>query len=104
MGKKEPKARAGGSGGVTLGSITPRQKQKGNKQNHVNAKLMMKLEHIQNLAVWASGEASIPSLGAFFGQRFAASSEALGLPPDPSLLSCQRLVLFTTLFQIVFIF
>nr|GME03460.1 Ribonuclease P protein component 4 like [Ipomoea batatas] len=75
MGKKELKA--GGSGSVTLGSITPRQKPKGNKQSHVNAKLMLKLEHIKNLAVWASGEASIPSLGAFFGNRLAASSEAL---------------------------
>nr|GLL44910.1 uncharacterized protein LOC109166698 [Ipomoea trifida]GMD76391.1 uncharacterized protein LOC109166698 [Ipomoea batatas]GMD81080.1 uncharacterized protein LOC109166698 [Ipomoea batatas] len=73
MGKKELKA--GGSGSVT---ITPRQKPKGNKQSHVNAKLMLKLEHIKNLAVWASGEASIPSLGAFFGNRLAASSEALG--------------------------
>nr|GMD75166.1 Ribonuclease P protein component 4 like [Ipomoea batatas] len=88
MGKKELKA--GGSGSVTLGSITPRQKPKGNKQSHVNAKLMLKLEHIKNLAVWASGEASIPSLGAFFGNRLAASSEALGLPPEPSLFSCQR--------------
>nr|GMD73455.1 uncharacterized protein LOC109166698 [Ipomoea batatas] len=88
MGKKELKA--GGSGSVTLGSITPRQKPKGNKQSHVNAKLMLKLEHIKNLAVWASGEASIPSLGAFFGNRLAASSEALGLPPEPSLFSCQN--------------
>ncbi|KAI8569560.1 hypothetical protein RHMOL_Rhmol02G0287900 [Rhododendron molle] len=36
------------------------------------------------------GEASIPSLGAFFGHRLVAVREALGAPPDPSLVTCQR--------------
>ncbi|KAH0681753.1 hypothetical protein KY289_019505 [Solanum tuberosum] len=51
---------------------------------------MLKLEHIKDIATWASGERSIPSLGAFFGQRLAVSAESLGVPPDPSLFSCQR--------------
>ncbi|KAM3205484.1 hypothetical protein P3L10_028894 [Capsicum annuum] len=37
-----------------------------------------------------SGEASIPSLGAFFGQKLAASAKSLGVLTDPSLFTCQR--------------
>ncbi|CAI0460140.1 unnamed protein product [Linum tenue] len=55
-----------------------------------SSKAMLKLDHLQRLAVWAGGEASIPSLGAFFGRQFATAAEALGVPPDPSLFSCQR--------------
>ncbi|XP_059276199.1 uncharacterized protein LOC132030538 isoform X1 [Lycium ferocissimum] len=89
MGKKSSSSRKKGVGG----SITLRQELGGigkKKQTHVNPKSMLKLEHIKNLATWASGEASIPSLAAFFGQRLAASTELLGVPPDPSLFTCQR--------------
>ncbi|KAK3005766.1 hypothetical protein RJ639_017578 [Escallonia herrerae] len=71
-------------------SLTLREESTGKKQANVNAKSMMKLDYLKNLAVWASGEASIPSLGAFFGHRLAACNEALGTPPDPSLFTCQR--------------
>ncbi|XP_016441598.1 uncharacterized protein LOC107767190 [Nicotiana tabacum] len=88
MGKGRAKKKGGGT---TSGSITLRDELSGKKkQSHVNAKSMLKLEHIKNLATWASGEASIHSLGAFFGQRLAASAESLGVPPDPSLFTCQR--------------
>ncbi|KAK6936473.1 Ribonuclease P subunit, Rpr2/Snm1/Rpp21 [Dillenia turbinata] len=70
---------------------TMRQAAGGRKHvtNH-NPKDMLKMEHLQNLAVWASGEASVPSLGALFGHRLAAFGESLGVPTDPSLFSCQR--------------
>jgi hypothetical protein len=55
-----------------------------------NSKL--KVEHLQKLAAWASGEAAIPSLGATFGHRLATVTEAMGVPPDPSLFSCERSV------------
>ncbi|EEF32658.1 conserved hypothetical protein [Ricinus communis] len=55
-----------------------------------NPKSFLKLEHLQNLSVWASREASIPSLSAFFGRQFAAAGEALGLLPDHALIPCQR--------------
>ncbi|KAK3034551.1 hypothetical protein RJ639_033797 [Escallonia herrerae] len=71
-------------------SLTLREESTGKKQANVNTKSMMKLDHLKNLAVWASGEASIPSLGAFFGHRMAACKEALGTPPDLSLFTCQR--------------
>ncbi|KAH0643230.1 hypothetical protein KY290_034828 [Solanum tuberosum] len=88
MGKKS--SRKNGVGKAP-GSITLREESGvKKKQTHVNAKLMLKLEHIKDIAAWASGEGSIPSLGAFFGQRLAVSTESLGLPPDPSLFTCQR--------------
>ncbi|KAK9059294.1 hypothetical protein SSX86_021913 [Deinandra increscens subsp. villosa] len=69
-------------------SVTIREASTGKK--HTNAKSSIKLQHIKNLAVWASRDANIPSLGAFFGHHLAASSEAFGSPVDPSLLTCQR--------------
>lgn len=86
MGKR---GRNGNQGGLTL-----REESSGRKQikgGSINAKSMLKLQHLQKLATWASGDASIPSLGAFFGHRFAAGGEALGVLPDPSLFPCQRL-------------
>ncbi|KAF6144440.1 hypothetical protein GIB67_024667 [Kingdonia uniflora] len=55
-----------------------------------NVKSILKMQHLQNLASWAAGEASMPSLGAFFGHRLASFGEAVGTPIDSSLVSCQR--------------
>ncbi|OWM72042.1 uncharacterized protein LOC116192910 [Punica granatum] len=55
-----------------------------------HTKSVLKLQHLRKLAVWAAGEGSVPSLGAFFGRRLAAVGESSGEPPDPSLFSCQR--------------
>ncbi|XP_027092305.1 uncharacterized protein [Coffea arabica] len=71
-------------------SGTMREESSGKKQSSVNPKSMLKLDHLKNLAIWATAEASVCSLGAFFGHRLAATAEALGVPPDPSLFSCQR--------------
>ncbi|CAM8926766.1 unnamed protein product [Rhodiola kirilowii] len=51
---------------------------------------LLKLEHLQSLAAWASGDAVVLSLGAFFGSRFAACGQAVGIPPDDSLFTCER--------------
>ncbi|GAB4857907.1 hypothetical protein Ancab_015812 [Ancistrocladus abbreviatus] len=69
-------------------SLSLREEASGRKQSH-NIKSILKLQHLQNIASWASKEASVPSLAAFFGHQFAASGEALGIPPDPSLFPCQ---------------
>lgn len=71
-------------------SITLREVSNGKQQKPLNVKSMLKFDHIKNLALWAGVEASIPSLSAFFGHRLAATAEALDVPPDPSLFSCQR--------------
>ncbi|KAF3971437.1 hypothetical protein CMV_004964 [Castanea mollissima] len=73
--------------------ISLREEATGRKQTKAgskNAKSMLKLEHLQKLATWASGKAAIPSLGAFFGQRLATVTEAMGERADPSLFSCER--------------
>ncbi|PON62870.1 RNAse P, Rpr2/Rpp21 subunit [Parasponia andersonii] len=74
-GKKQQKRGGGGGGGGGSSS---------------NAKHLLKVEHLEKLAIWASGEASIPSLAAFFGQRLASVGESLGVSPNPSLFSCRR--------------
>ncbi|KAL2533372.1 RNAse P [Abeliophyllum distichum] len=71
-------------------SMTVREESTGKKQGNVNAKTMLNLDHLKNLAIWASGEAVIPSLGAFLGERLAASNEALSIHADPSLFLCER--------------
>ncbi|XP_028760711.1 uncharacterized protein LOC114739484 [Neltuma alba] len=60
------------------------------KNTGSNVRSMLKLEHLKSLAVWASSEVSIPSLGAFYGQSFASAEEAMGVPHDPSLITCER--------------
>ncbi|EPS60961.1 hypothetical protein M569_13843, partial [Genlisea aurea] len=62
----------------------------GRKQRRINAKTTLKLGHLQNLAVWAAAESSIPPLAAFFGERLAATMEAVGTRSDPSLFICER--------------
>ncbi|CAN0914413.1 hypothetical protein LINGRAHAP2_LOCUS28556 [Linum grandiflorum] len=67
--------------------LTGKSKDKGPPRN---SRAMLKLDHLQRLAEWASGEASIPSLGAFLGRQFATAGETLGVSPDPFLIPCQR--------------
>ncbi|XAR70295.1 hypothetical protein NMG60_11027104 [Bertholletia excelsa] len=90
MGKKRSKRAAPSVPPGSHSSITLREETKGKRQINVNAKSMLKLEHVRNLAIWAGGEASIPSLGAFFGQRLAALGEVLGSQPDQTLFACRR--------------
>ena len=90
-------------------SITLREEKTGksaNKKNAVKFNDRLKLEHLENLASWAAGEANIPCLAAFYGRRLAAVRESLGVPPNhsSSLFQCERFVmqtnsgiLFTTL-------
>ncbi|KAK3434349.1 hypothetical protein EUGRSUZ_D01846 [Eucalyptus grandis] len=85
-------ARRGGGGG---GSITLRQETAGLKPPGkggapANPKSVLKLQHLRRLAEWTGREGSVPSLSAFFGRRLASAGESLGVPPDPSLVSCQR--------------
>ncbi|KAL3635554.1 hypothetical protein CASFOL_020101 [Castilleja foliolosa] len=88
MGRKGRNSNATGSQPHT--SMTMRDQSSGKKQVNVNAKTMCKLDHLKSIAVWASTEASVPSLGAFLGERLAATTEALGLRADPSLFVCER--------------
>ncbi|KAL5816581.1 hypothetical protein ACOSQ3_024959 [Xanthoceras sorbifolium] len=91
MGKRGGAKRAPSTQSGSFKHLSLREEKTGKKQtNPTNVKSKLKLEHLQRLAVWAGGRASVPSLAAFFGHRLAAENEALGLQPDPSLFSCQR--------------
>ncbi|PIN15107.1 hypothetical protein CDL12_12257 [Handroanthus impetiginosus] len=91
MGGKGGKKRLNAAPGLhSHVSMTLREESSGKKQGNVNAKTMCKLDHLKNLAVWSATEASVPSLGAFFGERLAATTEALGLRADPALFVCER--------------
>lgn len=83
----------------TTGKKQQRQKKGGSSSS--NAKHLLKVEHLEKLAVWTSGgtgsgEASMPSLAAFFGQSLASVGESLGVSPNPSLFSCRRFVLVSS--------
>nr|AFK42135.1 unknown [Medicago truncatula] len=56
----------------------------------VNTKSHLRIDHLKNLALWATTDPNIPSLSAFYGRQLAAVSEASGVAPDPSLITCQR--------------
>ena len=88
-------------------TISLREEASGKKQTKggsTNVKAVLKHEHLQNLAVWASGEASIPSLASLFGHRLAADGEASAIFPDPSFFPCQRLVCSYIFFKVIFFF
>ncbi|GKC28521.1 hypothetical protein Tco_1035815, partial [Tanacetum coccineum] len=77
MGKKgSSKKGSAATSGPPQMLVTMREASTGKKQTNVKSSL--KLQHIKDLSVWASHDAAIPSLGAFFGHHFAASFEALG--------------------------
>ncbi|XP_051151214.1 uncharacterized protein LOC127265464 [Andrographis paniculata] len=90
MGGKRGKGNNAKAGAQPHVSLTLREESSGKKQVHMNAKTMCKLDHLKSLAAWAATEASIPSLGAFFGERLAATTEALGIRSDPSQFVCER--------------
>ncbi|CAI9766811.1 unnamed protein product [Fraxinus pennsylvanica] len=92
MGRKKANSKglnaASGSQGQI--SMTLREESTGKKHGNLNAQTMLKLDYMKEIAIWASVEAKIPPLGALYGRQLAASYEALGIPPDPSLFFCER--------------
>ncbi|XP_078427506.1 RNase P Rpr2/Rpp21 subunit domain protein [Wolffia australiana] len=69
-------------------NVTLREQNVGRK--NVSTTSMLKIQHLQRLATWAGGEASIPSLAALFGRRLSATAEAEGVPLDRSIFTCRR--------------
>jgi len=63
-----------------------------------NTKSHLRIKHLKKLAVWATTDPHMPSLAAFYGHHLATVSEAAGVPPDPSLITCQRFAFFLTVF------
>jgi len=69
-----------------------------------NTKSHLRIEYLKKLAVWATTDPSIPSLAAFYGHHLATVSEAAGVPPDPSLITCQRFVFILNVFLFGFLY
>ncbi|GLT55471.1 hypothetical protein SLA2020_285900, partial [Shorea laevis] len=88
MGKRGGSKRTTNKTPLSQNPISLREEVSGKKQTNVKSRL--KHEHLQNLAVWVSSEASIPSLAAFFGHRLATDGEVSVIAPNPSFLPCQR--------------
>nr|KYP32810.1 hypothetical protein KK1_046406 [Cajanus cajan] len=80
-------------GSVSHTAISLRQEATGRIQTKAasNTKSKLRFEHLKSLALWATtNDPLIPSLAAFYGHQYATSGEATGVPPDPSLMTCQR--------------
>ncbi|KAJ8497405.1 hypothetical protein OPV22_007957 [Ensete ventricosum] len=67
---------------------TLREENTGVKQVDVSS--ILRTQHLQRLATWASKEARVAPLAAFLGERLASKAEASGIPLDPSTLLCER--------------
>ncbi|CAL9080279.1 unnamed protein product [Musa acuminata var. zebrina] len=67
---------------------TLREENTGVKQVDVSS--ILRMQHLQRLATWASKEARVAPLAAFLGERLASKAEASGIPLDPSTLLCER--------------
>ncbi|KAM6602257.1 hypothetical protein CsatA_021866 [Cannabis sativa] len=97
MGKRGGARRVPNSSFGSNNVITLREETTGKKHHHkkggsssTNVKHLLKVEHLEKLAVLTGGEVSVPSLAAFFGRRLASVGESLGVSPNPSLFSCRR--------------
>ncbi|XP_020231999.1 uncharacterized protein LOC109812445 [Cajanus cajan] len=80
-------------GSVSHTAISSREEATGRIQTKAasNTKSKLRFEHLKSLALWATtNDPLIPSLAAFYGHQYATSGEATGVPPDPSLMTCQR--------------
>ncbi|VAH23692.1 unnamed protein product [Triticum turgidum subsp. durum] len=51
---------------------------------------LLRVQHLQRLGAWASGEAGVGSIGALLGRRFAMDAEAARIPIGASTFLCQR--------------
>ncbi|KAE8785883.1 hypothetical protein D1007_40400 [Hordeum vulgare] len=59
-------------------------------KTHADAPSLLRVQHLQRLGAWASGEAGVGSIGALLGRRFAMNTEAAGVPIGASTFLCQR--------------
>nr|CAB3473227.1 unnamed protein product [Digitaria exilis] len=50
---------------------------------------LLRVQHLQRLAVWAGPEAGVGPVGALLGRRLAASAEAIGVPLGAATFLCQ---------------
>ncbi|KAI4974068.1 hypothetical protein ZWY2020_042152 [Hordeum vulgare] len=69
-------------------AVSLREETSGKAQ--VDVPSLLRVQHLQRLGAWASGEAGVGSIGALLGYRLATNAEAAGIPIGASTFVCQR--------------
>uniref|UniRef100_A0ACD5VM42 Uncharacterized protein n=1 Tax=Avena sativa TaxID=4498 RepID=A0ACD5VM42_AVESA len=88
MGKKLGSAGPSSAYRSTNQAVSLREETSGKTQ--ADAASLLRIQHLQRLAAWVSGEAAVGSIGALLGHRLARDAEAAGIPIGASTFLCQR--------------
>lgn len=102
MGKKESKRKNTVTCNFNSRPQTIREENRGKSESNVkrlqDINGVLRLKHLQKIALWAGAKASSPSFGAYFGHQVASSREALGIRTNnSSIVSCERYFFWTKL-------
>ncbi|KAF7046065.1 hypothetical protein CFC21_055114 [Triticum aestivum] len=88
MGKKPGKAGPSSASRPMNQAMSLREETSGKAQADVPS--LLRVQHLQRLAAWASGVAGVDSIGALLGHRLATNAEASRIPIEASTFLCQR--------------
>ncbi|XP_047064689.1 uncharacterized protein LOC124672514 [Lolium rigidum] len=88
MGKKLGNAGPSSASRPTNLAVSLREETSG--KTHADAASLLRVQHLQRLAAWASGEAAVGPIGALVGHRLATDAEAAGIPIGASSFLCQK--------------
>lgn len=88
MGKKRGNSAPSSASRATNQALSLREESCGKTQ--ADAASLLRVQHLQRLAAWASGEAGVSPVGALLGHRLATKAEAAGIPLGASTFLCQR--------------
>lgn len=88
MGKKLGNAGPSSASRCNNQAVSLREETSG--KTHADAASLLRVQHLQRLAAWASGEAAVGPIGALIGHRLATDAEAAGIPIGASSFLCQR--------------
>lgn len=88
MGKKLGNAGPSSASRSTNQAVSLREETSGKMQ--ADAASLLRVQHLQRLAAWASREAAVGPIGALLAHRLATDAEAAGIPIGASTFLCQR--------------
>ncbi|VAH11557.1 unnamed protein product [Triticum turgidum subsp. durum] len=87
MGKKPCSAGPSSASRPMNQAMSLREETSGKTQ--ANTPSLLRVQHLQRLGAWATGEAGVGSIGALLGRRFAMDVEVAGIPIASTFL-CQK--------------
>ncbi|VAI69290.1 unnamed protein product [Triticum turgidum subsp. durum] len=88
MGKKPGNAGPSSASRPMNQAVSLREETSGKTQ--ADPPSLLRVQHLQRLGAWASGEVGVGSIGALLGRRLATNAEAAGIPIGASTFLCQR--------------